>query len=304
MDGVLVIDKPAGPTSHDVVALARRWLRERQIGHTGTLDPLATGVLPLVVGRATRLAQFLVAGDKVYDATIRLGFATDTFDASGRPVPASPASRPSGGERRVPSRPEIEAALTGLVGTYPQQPPVYSAKKVAGERAYTLARRDLPVRLEPAVVTAYRIVLQEVEGHLVRAEIACSTGFYVRTLAHELGVRLGTGAHLAALRRTRSGEFGLEMAVTLEALEQDREQSLTRLAPLDRLLLGLAAVVLTPEGAQRASHGHDIGPPEVTSPLPARLDGLFRLLDQGGRLLAIAEPGRFGGSLHPSVVLV
>jgi tRNA pseudouridine55 synthase len=209
VNGVLVVDKPAGITSHDVVAVARRALGERGIGHTGTLDPMATGVLPLAIGKATRLVRFLTASDKDYDAVIRFGRATDTYDATGTTTAESP---------QRPTRTGLEIGLLALTGAYEQMPPPYSAKKVGGRRAYAMARRDEPVELKPAPVTVTRAVLTAFDDDTASVSITCSSGFYVRSFAHELGRRLGCGACLDALRRTRSGEFTLSGAVTLDEL--------------------------------------------------------------------------------------
>ena len=204
MNGVLVVDKPEGLTSHDVVAAARRALGETRIGHTGTLDPLATGVLPLVCGRATRLVRFLSASDKDYEATIRFGFTTDSFDITGEET-----SRTD----REPSREAAVAALESLRGEYLQTPPAYSAKKVSGRRAYDLARRDQSVALAPAAVRVARAELVAFTGTHATVALTCSAGFYVRSFAHALGRLVGTGACLEALQRTRSGEFGIDEAV-------------------------------------------------------------------------------------------
>jgi tRNA pseudouridine55 synthase len=210
MDGVLVIDKPEGPTSHDVVATARRALGEKRIGHTGTLDPLATGVLPLVLGRATRLVRFLTASDKDYDATILFGVTTDTLDVTGEET-----SRPGG----APSREALVAALRAFDGEQMQVPPAYSAKKVGGRRAYDFARRDEPVELAAVPVRVSRLELVESGNNRCRLSLTCSAGFYVRALVRDLGERCGTGATLEALRRTRSGEFTIDEAIPLDALE-------------------------------------------------------------------------------------
>lgn len=316
MDGLLVIDKPAGPTSHDVVARARRLLGERGIGHTGTLDPAATGVLPLVIGRATRLARFLSAADKSYDAVIRLGVSTDTYDADGTSV--GPAF-----EGEWPSPAAIEAAVLAFRGRFLQQPPAYSAKRIAGTRAYVLARRgrgrpdtdrasDHTGRSEPegaasslpnqAPVTLHEIIVAAVEGDRVNLHLACSAGFYVRSLAHELGVRLGTGAHLLALRRTRSGEYGIEGALALETAERDRETALAALIPIDRMLPSVAQVVLTEEGVRHTLHGRDLGQVDVSSGWPAAVV-LVRLVDSRGHLVGLGQPARTPGLLHPCVVL-
>ena len=296
VDGLLVIDKPAGPTSHDVVARARRVLGERRVGHTGTLDPGATGVLPLVAGRATRLARFLSATDKTYEATVRLGIATDTYDALGDPV----GPRYSG---PWPSRDAIDRALATFRGTFAQQPPAFSARRIDGRRSYALARAKNPQAPQPDSVTVSGLELMDTNGADVNLRVHCSAGFYVRSLAHDLGDRLGTGAHLAALRRTRSGEFGLADALPLEAAERDPGAARAAVIPPARMLPRLASVMLTDEGVQRVVHGRDIGPLHVVAPLPAEPAPVC-LLDPRGALLAIGEPARTPGLLHPSVVLM
>ena len=319
MDGLIVIDKPSGPTSHDVVARMRRALGERRVGHTGTLDPSATGVLPLVLGRATRLARFLSARDKRYEAVIRLGLATDTYDAQGEPS-GSPYDGP------WPSHAEIDRALDAFRGTFLQQPPAFSAKKIEGKRSYLIARRGttsarhlsftgggaLPA---PVIVTARTIDILSVEGDRVTLLIDCSAGFYVRSLAHDLGDRLGIGAHLMTLRRTRSGDLTLAGAVPLDVAERDRDAARAALIPLDRMLPGLLAVVLTDAGARRLAHGRDLGSGDiaegvrpVSEPHGVGLETAVlqcvRLMTEGGHLLGIAEPTGTPGLLHPSVVLV
>jgi tRNA pseudouridine55 synthase len=194
MDGVLIIDKPAGPTSHDVVARARRLLREKRIGHTGTLDPLATGVLPLVIGKATRLASLLSAAEKAYEAAIRLGATSDTYDAAGRLT--------SGTAGEAIELHQVEEAVAAFRGTFEQMPPPFSAKKVGGVPAYKLARRQKPTALSPVSVRVHALELLGFEEGVIRVRVHTSPGFYVRSLAHDLGARLGCGAYLEALRRT------------------------------------------------------------------------------------------------------
>src|SRR5919197_1069242 len=208
MDGLLLVDKPAGPTSHDVVERMRIALGERRIGHTGTLDPAATGLLPLVLGRATRLARFLSSCDKGYEAAVRLGLNTSSGDADGDPIGPSY-------DGALPSREAIEQALDAFRGTLAQQPPAFSAKRIGGRRCYDLAGRgrlhpgEGPVAVQPAPVTVivHRIDLASYDGDTVTLTLDCSAGFYVRSLASDLGRQLGTGAHLTRLRRTRSGSF-------------------------------------------------------------------------------------------------
>lgn len=324
-DGVIVIDKPAGPTSHDVVAVMRRALRPSSIvhrptsgrstiadrrstikvGHTGTLDPLASGVLPLVIGKATRLAQFLSSAEKEYEAHIELGVSTTTLDRGGEVVSRDRVRRVSEVTQQM-----IETAIAEFRGTYLQQPPAFSAKKIDGDRAYDLARRHEQVELLPVQVTATALELLEWRGTTLRVRLVCSAGYYVRSLANALGERLGTGAHLAGLIRTRSGDFTLADAVGLDVLDRRPDEAAARVVPLASLLPGLPAITLTPEGASLAARGGYIGPAHTsgTAALPTR--GRVRLLHPDGHLVAIAEPrsGPVTGPmhhhvLHPNVVL-
>jgi len=296
--GILVLDKPPGVSSHDVVAVVRRALRDIKVGHTGTLDPFATGVMALVVGRATRLAQFLGADDKDYEARVRLGRATDSYDLTGAVTFEAPPGAPR------PTLDAIRAVLEGWVGPLMQMPPQYSAKMSAGTRAYERARQGLPVQLEPAAVELTRVEIRHFDGDGLDIAIRCSAGFYVRSLAHDLGVRLGVGAHLEALRRTRTGTFTLDAAVTLDAVPGREEALLERMIPLDRLLPELPAVELTETGADYVAHGRGIGPAQMVRPGDARPEaGRLRLMGPGGALLAVAEAGP-AGVLHPVVVLV
>jgi len=293
ISGLLLLDKPSGPTSHDVVARMRRVLGERSIGHAGTLDPMATGLLVLVVGKATRLASLLTGHDKTYDATIRLGRATTTDDADGEPlgVPAP-----------VPDEAAVRAALERFTGTFAQVPPAHSAKKIAGTRAYALARAQRPVPVKPVDVTIHERIWQDMAGADLRVRIRVSAGFYVRALARDLGTALGCGGHLTALRRTHSGTFRVEDAVTLAAAEGlGRDVAGRLIAPADALP-ELPAVELTDDGLRRVLHGNTVGPAQYQGPPPAGLrpDGRVRLL-AGGRLVALARPE--AGTLHPVVVL-
>jgi tRNA pseudouridine55 synthase len=333
MDGVLVIDKPAGPTSHDVVARIRRALGESRIGHTGTLDPAATGVLALVLGRATRLAQFLTDSDKSYDAVVRFGFATDTADAQGRAI-GTVSTKP------LPSRDDIDAALDAFRGTFLQQPPAFSAKKIGGKRSHKLARArardaaadarlkpsrddealepsrsDLPdppdrsVLPAPSSVTAYRLDIVSSEADCVTLRLDCSAGFYVRSLAHDLGERLGVGAHLVALRRTRVGDFTIDRALALDRAERDPAEAAAAIVPMADVLPRLPPLVLTAGGVRRARNGCELGPADsvptalASRPEPHAGPTLFRLLDAAGNLVGVARPTRTAGLLHPCVIL-
>jgi tRNA pseudouridine55 synthase len=306
MDGLLLVDKPAGPTSHDVVARMRRALGERRIGHTGTLDPAATGLLPLVLGRATRLARFLSASEKTYAADLRLGVATDSGDAHGRPVGTAYHGP-------LPSLDVIEQALDAFRGTYLQRPPALSARRIAGQRSYELARRHLdrgsaPVRPAATRVTVSSIRIVTYEGQTIRLLVECSAGFYVRSLAHELGECLRTGAHLTALRRTRTGPFTVETAIELAAAEQHPERAAAAVIPMPGMLPGWSSVVLTSEGVRHALNGCDLGPTDIRSPSgfeggPPPGFAHVRLMDAAGDLIGVAEPAGTPGLLHPSVVL-
>ena len=297
-DGVLVVDKTEGPTSHDVVTFARRALGLSRIGHTGTLDPMATGVLPLVIGRATRLAQFLTASDKSYEAAIAFGRTTDTYDASGKTVTEC--------DRR-PTRDAIIAALDRFRGVFDQTPPVFSAKNIAGERSYDLARRgklkdeDRPKAVQ---VCVKRLELVAFDGDTARLDMDVTAGFYVRSLAHDLGAALDCGAVLKALRRTRSGEFGLAGAVPLaELLQAPRDSVLARMVPFGALLPELPSVTLrSATQLERLKNGVEMGPGDLVAPLPD-LPPIVRLFGPGGELVGLAKPGKNPGFLHGWVVL-
>jgi tRNA pseudouridine55 synthase len=293
-DGLLIINKPVGPTSHDVVATARRILRAKRVGHTGTLDPNASGVLPLVLGRATRLAQFLTSDDKEYIATIRFGVVTDSYDSRGRVVSESGA---------MPTREAIAAALDRFRGEFDQMPPTYSAKNIDGERAYVLARRAKPVPLTTARVATRELELLGVEPPHAEVRVVCSAGFYVRSLAHDLGDAVGTGAILDGLVRTRSGAFAIDAALPFGDLAAGMYDRITAaLVPMADALPHLPAVALTSEGARRVVHGLEVRPEDArTVPFP---DGpLIRLVSPDGAFLGLAKPSKLPGFLHPSVVV-
>jgi tRNA pseudouridine55 synthase len=290
VDGLLVVDKPEGPTSHDVVGRVRRALGTRAIGHTGTLDPMATGVLVLLVGRATRLARFLASHRKTYEAVVRLGVVTDTWDRTGTPV-GTPA-------RSLPAPADIERALAAFIGLAPQLPPPYSAKKVDGVRAHVLARRGGAVAVEPSVVELHEARVTATAVPLVHLSLVTSAGYYVRALAHELGRSLGCGACLEALRRTASGAFERSGAVGLAAIERDPGAASRRMVPMAGLLPELPAVTLDEAAAARAAHGNEVFVGEWDGQAPA-----VRLFAPGGELLAVARAGTRPGFLHPAVVL-
>jgi tRNA pseudouridine55 synthase len=293
MDGVLVINKPIGPSSHDVVVVARRSLGISRIGHTGTLDPRASGVLPLVLGQATRLAQHLTATDKEYEATVRFGLVSDTYDTAGEIVERSNAS---------PSPADLEAALDRFRGTFAQTPPAFSAKMVGGHRSYERARAGKPVYSPPVAVTVHRLDLLEYAPPIARLRVRCSAGFYVRSLAHDLGGAVGSGAILDALVRTEAAGFRLEDAISFEALATAPRADLRRQAqPMQALLEEVAAVSLTAEGVDWARHGRDLGPRQLSAPLTTPPE-LVRLLGPDGCLVGLADRAKIPGFLHPTVV--
>jgi tRNA pseudouridine55 synthase len=307
MDGVLVIDKPPDVTSHDVVARARHILHERRIGHTGTLDPFATGVLVILVGRATRLAQFLSGVDKEYQAIIRLGYATDTGDRTGKLIEKPEAS----GAKRSWSSEEVQSAMAALRGEIEQVPPMFSAKKRGGQKLYELARRGEVVAREPVHVCVHEFEAIRRQGEMLKdnldgtfdleARVVCSAGTYVRTLAEDFGKRLGVGAHLAELRRTRVGDLGLSRAVSLEELKTSfGEEALgTVLLSPYAALSQLPFMHLTADEARKASHGMEVRVEEVKWAHGATV----RMCDTQGQLIAIGDFDAQQQSLHPRVVL-
>lgn len=276
--GFLVIDKAEGLTSHAVVQLVRRQLRIRRIGHLGTLDPMATGVLPLAVGRATRLAQFLMGGRKVYEGTIQLGLTTDTFDRLGQPT--SEFRQP----RIVPDR--LRTAVESMVGEQMQAPPPYSAKKIGGRRAYRLARQGLRVELPPQRVNIHQFKFRQGAADTIDFELHCSPGTYVRALAHQLGQKLGCGAHLSRLRRLSSGKFSLSMACPL--LQGRMPQDWTRfLLSMNAMLEDLPGIRVSTEDREAFSHGRTLG----VRQFPPNHSGapMIRVLSDSGLLLGLAE---------------
>jgi tRNA pseudouridine55 synthase len=276
MDGVLVIDKPSGPTSFDVVRQVRALLKVKKAGHTGTLDPMATGVLPICLGDATKVAGLITEGDKAYEATVLLGVETDTQDAQGKvtseaPVPPLTATL-------------LETALAPFRGTFEQVPPMYSAVKVGGKRLYELARAGEEIERAARQVTVYELTLRDFSSNRLRLSVRCSKGFFVRTLAYDLGRALGCGAHLEALRRTVSGPFLLAQSlplVDLPALAQDREAVARKLVPMSEALVQLPFLRVSAADAARVIHGVPLEAP----PMPGRI----RVLGPEGALLAVAE---------------
>ena len=299
-----MVDKPSGVTSHDVVATVRRTLGQPKVGHLGTLDPLATGVLPLVIGRATRLAPWFSDATKQYAAVIRLGLTTDTCDITGTVVPHR--SAPDETIVLATSHAIRDAAST-FVGTYEQLPPQVSAKKIGGVRAYDLARRKQTVTLKPVKVTVEDLSILAVEGPRIHCRVTSSSGFYVRALARDLGEAVGCGGCLEMLRREQHGPFALAQAMPLdELLAETRERAVARIIPIDRLLPEMPVLVATDRGAERIAHGNPLRAPEFILTREHRSTDAgstsWRVLDREGHLLAIAEHRH--DVVQPKVVLV
>lgn len=301
--GVLIIDKPTGMTSHDVVAVVRRIVGIRQVGHFGTLDPFATGVLPLSVGKATRFAQFYLKSRKAYEGAIRFGFSTDTYDATGEPT-SEPVT--------IDLNPEtLETAFRSFTGRIMQTPPPFSAKRVGGKRAYELARRKQPVELKPVEVEIYALELLSIEGDRTRFAVECSGGSYVRSLAHDIGQKIGCGAHLAELRRTAVAEFKESRAVTLDQLEvAAREGKLEDCrVPLEALLPDCPELVVRGREEKSVRHGQMFELAQALRPgrgtMPGRLPvvSLLKILNPEHQLIAVARHVA-GGVYHPNLVLL
>ncbi|HVA01120.1 MAG TPA: tRNA pseudouridine(55) synthase TruB [Terriglobia bacterium] len=300
ISGVLIIDKPARMTSHDVVIHVRRLLGTRQIGHFGTLDPFATGVLPLSAGKATRFAQFYLKSRKAYEGTMRFGFSTDTYDGTGAPT--------SNQVQVSVEAAELEILFREFTGRLMQTPPAYSAKRIGGARAYDLARQNKPVQLEPVEVEVYAFELLAAEGERARFAVECSGGTYVRSLAHDIGQKLGCGAHLEDLRRTAVAEFTLDRSTTLEGLAAVREENLQScLVPLEALLPDCPELVVRGREEKNVRHGHrfELGQTERFGRGTGRLQAvtLLKIMNPERRLIAVAR--HVAGSIyHPDLVLV
>lgn len=289
MNAVFVIDKPSGLTSHDVVNRVRRILGLKSVGHLGTLDPSATGVLPVVTGSFTRLSQFYTHSEKAYEGVVRFGFSTDTYDADGEPV-STPLDV-------MLNREQLEEATTSFRGTILQMPPPFSAKKIAGVPAYKLARKKQEVPLEAVEVEIRELAWMRVEGSCAQFRARVSGGTYLRSLAHDLGQKLGCGAHLCALRRTSVSEFGIGDAQTLEGLADIVRQGSVLEASVHprRLLPEFPCVTASDEGAALIRHGRAVNLPEMST---SRLVKVFY-----GQRELISIASRIAGTLfHPQIV--
>ena len=293
VDGVITVDKPQGWTSHDVVNKLRRIAGTKKVGHLGTLDPMATGVLPMIVGRATRLAQFFTRNEKIYEGTIRFGFSTDSYDADGsatsepRPIDFAEA--------------QLEVWLNQFRGGFEQTPPPISAKKIGGRKAYELARSNIAVELKPVAVTVLELALLGFDGRDASVRIHCTAGTYVRSIAHEVGQLAGCGAHLSALRRTASGDFTIDSARTLDELAALEEEGRLNeaLVPAAKLLPDFPAEMVDAITEGRIRQGRDFH----VSPFRVRPGSKFvKAISHEGQLIAIGE-AKLPNIYHPVLVL-
>ena len=293
MDGVIVVDKPEGWTSHDVVNKTRRIAQTKKVGHLGTLDPLATGVLPLVIGRATRLAQFYTRSDKIYEGVVRFGWSTATYDRDG-------AATSEKTEPRLDSA-TLERYLEAFRGEFLQTPPPVSAKRVEGRRAYELARKSVAVELEPVQVHIYELTVLSIDGADVRLRAHCSAGTYMRSIAHDLGQRAGCGAHLAELRRLTSGEFEIAQARTIPQLESlaASERLVDALVPAAQMLPGFPPVFVDDLTAMQIRNGRNFRASPFRSAAASRY---VKAVDRREELIAIGE-AVLPNVYHPVVVL-
>jgi len=317
MDGILIIDKPAGITSHDVVAHVRRTLKTRRVGHTGTLDPFATGVMVILVGRATRLAQFLDKDEKEYEAVVLFGYETDTGDVTGTPIglsePGAIATGFLAGQSPTHESAEKlatldwERTLSSFRGKIDQTPPMYSAKKVAGKKLYEHARKGEVIDRQPVKVVISK--LEIIKGNnpvapapgsdtSIRIRVVCSAGTYIRQLAEDIGRKVGVGAHLAELRRTRAGRFGLAGAVTLDELDK-ADNPLACLLQIETAVEHLPVITLAPDRVEKTRNG-----------LSTRVEATFepgepvQMRDDDGGLIAIGIFDQAENAIRPKVVLV
>ena len=293
MDGAVVVDKPSDWTSHDVVNKVRRFAGTKKVGHLGTLDPAATGVLPLVIGRATRLAQFYTRNDKIYEGVIHFGYSTDSYDADGQPT--SPE------QEVVLDREQLEAALQKFRGQFAQVPPPVSAKKIGGRPAYELARKHQPVDLKAVDVEVYALDVIRMEGCEAEVRVHCSAGTYLRSIAHEAGQALGCGAFLKSLRRLASGDFKIEAAHTLEQLAALAEAGRfdEAVIPAAQLLPEFPSEMVDALTAGQIRNGRDFR----ISPFHVRSSGRFvKAVTPEGQLVAIGE-ARLPHLYHPVLVL-
>lgn len=304
MDGLILVDKPLGLTSHDVVAFLRRLLGEKRVGHFGTLDPLASGLLLAAIGKATRLFPFFNRLGKSYYGRVRLGYSTDTYDGEGRPTSEESAE--------FPDREKVLDALPGFQGEIMQLPPPFSAKKLRGKPLYAYARSRKPVEIRPFQIHIYSLRLMDYRPPFLELEVKCSSGTYIRTLAHDLGRVLGCQGHLAGLVRTDIGGYRLEDAFALETIRshQERDETAEFLLPLENLLADMPKAVLDQEGVEFVRNGRLISPENISAPMTGvppgpEKDGIVvRLFSENGKLVAFARPAGLPDHWAPFLVFL
>jgi tRNA pseudouridine55 synthase len=282
MNGVLIIDKSAGPTSHDVVASVRRVLRMKKVGHTGTLDPAATGVLPIVLGKATKLSRYLVGCDKSYRGVITLGVTTDTLDAVGEVLEEKPVDV---------TEEQVEAALEQFRGDIKQVPPMYSAKKIDGKKLYELARQGVEVEREAKDVRIDELKLVSFDGTDIVVDVTCTSGTYIRVLALDIGEVLGCGGHLSALRRTRVGSFDLSSAITIDDLADEPQKAQELALSMGDALVSLPAIEIPADIGAMIKNGYQLTVADLkTLDLPEfKEDDALMLRTLQGDLIAVAR---------------
>lgn len=301
MNGLIVVDKPANWTSHDAVLKLRKILKTRRIGHAGTLDPIATGVLLMTVGQATRLFPYFSKMDKTYSGEIRLGLATDTYDSQGQPTGPE--------NRNFPDGKKLLTTASSFLGTISQLPPPFSAKKINGQPAFKLARRGLKPELSPVRVSIHLFLILNYDPPLVKFLVKCSSGTYIRSLAHDFGQKIGCGAHLSALRRLAIGQYTEEESLSPEKIEKLASDGALDLIirPMESLLTEYPAIWLDEKGTKAFSHGTRIGPEQVTRAVmagyPSRPPYLFRVFSEKGRLLGLSRYEERERVFQPETVL-
>ena len=299
MDGILIIDKPEGLTSHDVVARVRRALKTKRVGHTGTLDPFATGVLVLLIGKATRLAQFLDKDEKEYEAVIQFGYETDTGDKTGARTAKCRLRNEEIAERLATT--DWQNVLSEFRGEIEQIPPMYSAKKQAGKKLYELARQGKEIERKPIKVIVHELEIIDDEKFgtphsAVRIRVVCSAGTYIRTLAEDIGRRIGIGAHLTELRRKRAGKFALDESVNV----RDLDASTVKLLPIEEAISHLPEFVLSDERVEKTRNGMTTR----TNGNQFGSDEIVRMVDHKGKLIAIGVNEDDLSEIRPKIVLV
>jgi len=306
MDGIILVDKEKGLSSHDIISKLRNIFQIKKIGHFGTLDPMATGLMLVAIEKATKLFPFLSKLNKVYLASIRLGYSTDTYDATGNPSSQINSNNPS--------KKNLLGALTKMEGDLLQVPPPFSAKKYKGKPLYSFARKNIEINLPPSKIFIHYIDLLSYKPPMVDVEIKCSSGTYIRSIANDLGQSLGCGAHLFKLKRTEVGPYNLPNSFSLEQIEIlfHENKFVKFIIPLERLLSQFPKLILNETGTNMAKNGNFIFPENILKITSSEIiinsnsedkENIFRLFSPEGKLLALAKRGEKGKGLHPFLVI-